>query len=85
MTTRHVNNEGNQMSSGGKNNRVVNLASGWLCLAVGGLNWWNIAGAGVTFWRVAPAITITIIGVVLLIFGYGSSQNGQPGNSHNSI
>ena len=55
--------------------RAINLAAGWLCLAVGALNWWNMAGVGATLWGVMLASAITLIGTYLLATSYG---NGKP-------
>ena len=70
------------MASAGKNRRVVMLAGGWICLAAAGLNWWNMVGVGVTFWRILLASTITLIGVTLLILGFRSSGTGRSRSSH---
>ena len=61
-----------------KNRRIVNIAAGWICLAVGALNWWNMVGVGVTFWRVLLASTITLGGLYLLIIGFRASRTGGP-------
>ena len=64
------------MASSRKNRRVVNIGAGWICLAAGALNWWNMVGVGVTFWRVLLASTITLVGVYLLIIGFRASRTG---------
>jgi hypothetical protein len=64
------------MASSGKSRRVGILAAGWICLASAGLNWWNMVGVGVTFWRLLLASTITLIGLTLLIVGFRGSRAG---------
>jgi hypothetical protein len=72
------------MASNGKSRSVVILAAGWLCLASAALNWWNMIGVGVTFWRVFLAGTITVIGLFLLFRGFRASRAQKYRNSHNT-
>lgn len=72
------------MASGGKSRSVVILAAGWVCLASAALNWWNMIGVGVTFWRVFLASTITLIGLFLLFRGFRASRTGRSGSSPNT-
>ncbi len=62
------------MAKTDKNRRLINLAAGWLCLATGALNWWNILGTSATFWRIGAASAITLIGLYLLIITYKSGK-----------
>ena len=66
------------MTRSRKSRRIVNIAAGWICLAAGALNWWNMVGVGVTFWRVLLASTITLGGLYLLIIGFRASRTGGP-------
>jgi len=72
------------MASGGKSRPVVILAAGSVCLASAALNWWNMVGVGVTFWRVLLAGTITLIGLSLLIHGFRASRTGRSRGSHDT-
>ena len=66
------------MTRSDNSGRAINLTAGWLCLAVGALNWWNMTGVGATFWRVILASAITLIGIYLLATNYGRGKPTDP-------
>ena len=53
---------------------IFDLAAGWICLASGALNWWDLAGGGGTIWRILLACGITVIGLFLVFRGYMKSR-----------
>jgi len=70
------------MASSLRSRSVVVLAAGWVCLASAALNWWNIIGVGVTFWRIFLAAMITLIGLFLLFRGFKASRAQRSRDSH---
>lgn len=68
---------GGQMASRKEHLPVVILVASVLCLATAALNWWNMVGVGVTFWRIFLASTITLIGLSLLFYSIMSSRAKQ--------
>ena len=70
------------MASEKAHRSIVILVAGALCLASAALNWWNMIGVGVTFWRIFLAGTIMLIGLFLLFYGIRSSRAQQTRDSH---
>lgn len=53
------------MTKTDKTRSVVDLMAGLLCIASAGLNAWNMAGVGITGWRLTTVGVFALISLVL--------------------
>ena len=54
---------------------VVDLLAGLACLLTGTLTAWNMAGAGVSAWRITTALFFVLMGVYLLVRYFKANQS----------